>query len=59
MERLTAVDQLLLFAAALGFGVIQSGAGPTAFPAPWKGGGTPLPRPRAMRLDNQALLFQH
>ncbi len=28
------------------------------FPAPWKGGGTPSPRRRAMPLDNQAIQFQ-
>ena len=28
------------------------------FPAPWRGGGSPSPRRRAMPLDNQAILFQ-
>ncbi len=28
------------------------------FPAPWKGGGTPLPRRRVMPLDNQAIQFE-
>jgi hypothetical protein len=37
------------------FSVLGMAAG---FPAPWKGGGTPLPRRRAMPLDNQAIQFQ-